>query len=115
MTDIKIQSGDTVIEDNGIPQMIEGIQLAVQQARLAAKIPKGSFVYDRGMGICTENIDYTDEKALGVLEMSLNECLVDAGVGVRVNSAETRDGKTYAEITVYGKYENLNTEVIIDG
>lgn len=113
--DIKIENGDTIISESGIPEMVSGIEEAIQKVNLAIKIRKGKFIYDRNIGTQIDSVIFEDKNASETVEMMLNECLIDTCVSVKVNYIETRQNKTYAGITVTNGFISQDTEVILNG
>ena len=57
--DIKIENGDIVLNENGSPVTVSGIEQAVQQVNIALKARAESFVYDRKTGI-KDSFDFSE-------------------------------------------------------
>lgn len=114
--DIKIENKDTVLDDSFNPVTISGIQQAVQQLNIAASINKGSFIYDRSCGNEIYKQDFDDERIVKTVQTLLNESLVNvADVSVKVNNIRDDGGIKYADVTISDKYENIDTEVMLNG
>ena len=115
MNDIRIENKDIVICSNGYPETVEGFDEIFQQIEIAASFAKGSFAYDRDMGLFIDEPDFDSDNITSTLESLINEALVNAGVYVTVNSIMQNDGKYYAAITVSDGFRQKETEVKIYG
>ena len=113
--DIKVENKDLVLKDNGLPVMIEGLELAVQQLRFASSVEKGTFVYDRELGLCIPEDIYEKENCLKTIETMLNEILIHIpGVTVFVKSINRDQEKTTVQVVLKNDYNSIETEVTIN-
>ncbi|MCH5299566.1 MAG: hypothetical protein J1E96_07380 [Ruminococcus sp.] len=111
--DTKIGIGDFIVKPNGYVETVEDEQQMLQQINFAANIPKGSFIYDRSIGVFSGNIDINSKNAERTAEMLINEGLINTGVKVIVNKLEKRPGQTAAKLTADNGFKSIDTEVII--
>ena len=115
MNDIKIANSDIVICPNGYPETVDGFDEIFQQIETAASFNKGSFAYDRNMGLFLSAPDFESDSIISTLESLINEALVNTGVYVTVNSLRQNGNKYYAAITVSDGFRQKETEVKIYG
>lgn len=81
MVDVKWQNGDLVTDSTGNVVMIGGTQAQFQRALLRMTVPRGSFIYDRELGVRRLTADS------GRTELLLNEALARCpGMRVRVTA-----------------------------
>ena len=111
--DTKLELGDFVVKMNGYAETVEDEQQMLQQIYFAANIPRGSFIYDRGIGALSGNIDTNSKNAERTVEMLLNEGLINTGIRVSVNKLEKKIGQAVATITADNGFKSIETEVII--
>jgi hypothetical protein len=95
---------------------LTGFDELIQQIKIAVGIKKGTFPYDRDLGMESYGGSFTDEKAIKTIEALINESLVNlGGVFVTVNKLSKKKGSYYATITVNNGYTTQDTEVMING
>ena len=115
MSDIKVENGDIVIRPNGLPKTVSGFDEIIQQIEIAASFVKGSFAYDRSLGLFEAKLDFNSDNIISTLESLINEALVNSGVYVEVNSLKRNNDEYYAAITVSDGFREKETEVKING
>ncbi|MBR2109309.1 MAG: hypothetical protein IJ932_05115 [Ruminococcus sp.] len=115
MNDIKIRDNDIVINSNGFPSFVSEFDTVIQQIEILSSIPKGSFAYDRELGLFTDEPDFDSDNILSTLESRINEALINEKVYVKVNELRTEDDLYYAAITVTDGIRSKETEVKIYG
>lgn len=115
MNDIKISNKDIVIAPNGFPETVSGIDEIIQRIAIAAAFKKGSFAYDRNMGLFSDTLNYDSDNILSTIESYINEALVDTGVYVTVNSVRLENGEHYVAVTISDGFRDTETEVRING
>lgn len=115
MNDIKIRNNDIVINSNGFPGVVSGFDAVIQQIELLAAIPKGSFAYDRELGLFKYEPDFNSDNIISTLESRINEALINENVYVNVNGLKTENNVYYAAITVTDGIRSKETEVKIYG
>ena len=115
MNDIKIRDNDIVINSNGFPSVVSGFDAVIQQIELLASIPKGSFAYDRELGLFKSMPDFDSDNIISTLESRINEALINEEVYVTVDGLRTQDNVYYAAITVTDGIRSKETEVKIYG
>ena len=111
MKDIKIENNDIVIYPNGYPKTVEGFDVVAQQIETAASFMKGSFAYDRNLGLFAEEPDFDSDNIVSTIESLINEVLVNTGVYVTVNSLRQSGNDYLADITVSDGFREKETEV----
>lgn len=112
--DIKVENKDIVLNDNGSPVMIEGIEQGVQQLKLACDVQKGTFVYDREMGLEVSDEIFENPNRNKTIEAMLNELLIDIpNITVSVQSLDYDSDIKKATVTVADGYNSVETEVIL--
>lgn len=111
--DIKIENEDIVLNENGSPVTVSGIEQAVQQVNIALKARAESFVYDRKMGI-KDSFDFSENNVEKKIEALLNECLVHTGVYAKVDYIAGGDNITIGLVLNDG-YKDYFTEVVVNG
>lgn len=115
MNDIKICDSDIVIRPNGFPHIVSGFDVVIQQIETLATIPKGSFAYDRELGLFKSEPDFDSDNIISTLESRINEALINEEVYVTVDGLRTQDNVYYAAITVSDGIRSKETEVRIYG
>jgi hypothetical protein len=115
MKDLRIFNGDTFYFADGSPAEVEGIDLLAQQAALAAKIPKGSFVYDRSMGAFSYTPDTERPNFKETAEARLRESLVGTGGSFSVLSYSESEGEISLNVQISDGYSITEREVRING
>ena len=115
MNDIKICDSDIVILPNGFPRIVSGFDAVIQQIETLASIPKGSFAYDRELGLFKSEPAFDSDNIISTLESRINEALINEEVYVTVDGLRTQDNIYYAAITVSDGIRSKETEVKIYG
>ncbi len=116
MTDIKIENGDIVLNPNSSAVTVSGISGAVQQAQLAVKIPRTSFIYDRSMGAFEPGFNTSEDGAEGKIEARINECIINSDVYVKVlYLALNGSDEVLLGLEVSDGKESVFTEVVLNG
>lgn len=113
--DAKIENSDIVLDSIGNYVMIDGFEEIVQQALIAVKVPKGSFVYDKDLGSDCYSYDYlSDNKKLQVFEMLMNEALSLIGdIYIKVKFVTTVNTRAKLSFTIFTNGESIDKEVMI--
>lgn len=112
--DIKVDNRDIAISDSGAPVMIDGLMQVVQQLKLCSIVDKGTFIYDRQMGLEIPTNFYGLENREKILEAMFSEMLINVpGVTVTVNSIYNSLRVKKAMVTVTDGYNTEETEVTI--
>lgn len=112
--DIKIENKDIKTDGNGDVVMIEGLDEIIQQIEINLSVKRGSFIYDRNMGV-----ELTEENLLGENGEKLLCAIIYEGlinqpdIDVEVRCIEKRNEKIYAGIIVGNKIETREKEVIV--
>ena len=109
MTDVMIADNDIAMYPNGEAVLIDGTDAAVQQIKIALKVPRGAFAYDRELGIPSVSLTGDPDKA----EELLNEALVNTPVYVRINSAAEQGNGVVLGLTVSDGFGSEQREVNI--
>lgn len=115
MNDIKIENNDIVIRKNGYPKTVSGMDEIIQLISIAASVRKGSFAYDRNLGLFSSVPDFESENILSTLESLVNESLICSDVYVNVMSVRQDDGGYYATVVVSDGFREKQAEVKIYG
>lgn len=115
MNDIRISDNDIVIYPNGFPGVVSGFDAVIQQIAIMASITKGSFAYDRELGLHKGTLDFDSDNIESTIESMINEALIKEEVYVTVNGIRQQDNKYYADITVSDGIREKETEVKING
>lgn len=114
--DIKIRNGDIVFDSNFEPVIVQGIQQAAQQVKIAAGIRKNSFIYDRNMGVKVDLDAFKDRNFRKTLETVINEELVKIeGLYASVKDIRIVNEGLIVGIKVTKGLETTDTEVFING
>lgn len=102
MTDIKIESGDIVLDSSGNTAMLSEEDEKFQRAVICIKAKKGSFIYDRQLGseLCKARED--KNFSAGQAQLIINEALAKfdnafasvSSFGNKIRILLTIDGKT---------------------
>jgi len=113
--DIKLENKDIVLNANGSPVLISGVECAIQQLQLASRVYKGEFIYDRQMGLDVLGKSYMNKEYTNkMIETMLNEFLISVpDVSVEVLSLEDSLRMKKAICVVTDGFESIETEVII--
>ncbi|MBR1731219.1 MAG: hypothetical protein IJ725_02155 [Ruminococcus sp.] len=115
MNDVRIKNGDIVVYPNGFCENVSGFDEVIQRIEVAASFPKGSFAYDRNLGLFRSAPDFESDNILSTLESFINEALIDTEVYVKVSSTREENGEYYALITVTDGIRGKETEVRVNG
>ncbi len=112
--DVRITDGDIVPNDNGDYAYISGLDEAVQRVRMVVLTDKGSFLYDRNLGVNYDAFSPNDEDAAAKLDMLVKEAAVDiGGVETEVLSYDAQNAVAAVKVTYNGR--SAVTEVNISG
>ncbi len=115
MRDIKIKNNDIAVCPNGYPVIVEGFDEVIQRIEIAALINKGSFAYDRSLGLFAEEPDFDSDNIISTLESLINEALINTDVYVTVNSLRHNGDNYFASIKVSDGCREKETEVKVYG
>lgn len=113
--DIKIENKDIKISQSGMPIMVDGFDLAEQQVKLALRIPKNSFIYNREAGAFGGGFDFDAENAEKKIESLINECLLHTGIYANVEYISRSGVYVYIGIVLDNGFENKAIEVRVNG
>lgn len=112
--DIKIENKDILLKHSGHPVMVSSTKQVIQQVKIALGLKRGSFIYDRKMGIELDRAMLEKENAVETLQTLIRESLIDdSKADVEVQYIENREEKIYAGIVVTDGYRQEKTEVIV--
>ena len=112
--DIRLVDGDISLSDSGSPEMIRGLDEAVQRVRMAASVSRGSFRYDRELGADYGSLSADDPLFEKKLEMLIREaCAGIADTEVTLESVDT--AARAAELRVSRGGASTITEVDLHG
>lgn len=110
--DIELVNGDVNVSISGEYSFVKGIEEALQRAVLCAKIPKGSFIYNKDLGTELGKINIESSLAAKTAEMLISEALMGTDVKVTVISlAKVESGKCKAELEIENSEEKRFAEV----
>ncbi len=112
--DIKIKDKDISLTPSGIPETVSGFEQAVQQIGFALTIPRGSFVYNREIGLFSD-FDFTESDAPKRIEALVNESLIHSAFYVGVDYISINSKGTVIGLIIDNGYEDFAAEVVIDG
>lgn len=98
--DIKLLKGDIALTPSGAYTYITALTEALQKAEITAKIPKGSFIYNKTLGTQLDGV-----KDLLTAEMLLREALMGSDFEVKVLSFD--GNKIEIEVSQNGDKESL--------
>ncbi|MBQ7505142.1 MAG: hypothetical protein IJT79_07490 [Ruminococcus sp.] len=115
MNDVKIRDNDIVVLPNGFTEVVSGFDAVIQQIEILASIPKGSYAYDRELGLYRREPDFESDNIISTIESLINEALINEKIYVTVNGLRQQDNKYYADITVSDGIRSKETEVKIYG
>ncbi len=115
MTDIKIENGDIAVYPNGYPKTVSGFDEIIQLIEIVSSVQKGSFAYDRSLGLFKTTPDFESENIISTLESLINEALVCSDIYVTVKSLREDNGVYHASISVSDGFREKETEVKIYG
>lgn len=115
MNDIRIENNDIVIGPNGYPEIVSGFDEIIQRIIIAASFRKGSFAYDRSLGLFMSEPDFERDNTVSTVESLINEALINTKAYVTVNSISQNNDEYYAAITVSDGFREKETEVKIYG
>lgn len=98
--DIKLLNGDIALTPSGGYTYITALQEALQKTEITAKIPKGSFIYNKTLGT-----DLSSVRDPLTAQMLLREALMGSDFQVRVLSID--ESKMIMEVSHRGDKESL--------
>lgn len=113
--DIKIENKDIKISVNGMPVMIDGLDFAEQQVKLALKIPKNSFIYNREAGAFGNGFNFESENVEKKIESLINECLLHTEIYANVEYISRSGNYIFIGIVLDNGFENKAIEVRVNG
>ena len=96
MVDVKWRNGEAVTDDTGNVVRIGGRDALFQRTLLRLTVPKGSFIYDRELGVRRGGADMRRR------ELLFAEALADCP-DARVRVTELGEGVATVEITIGGE------------
>ena len=112
--DAKIENGDIALKPDGEYVTVSGIEEAVQRVRIAALTNRGSFCYDRSLGVDYDAFSAGESDPVGRLDMLIKEgCAAIAGVDVEVTAYDAQTSTVSVRVTYNGR--TAVTEVDISG
>lgn len=112
--DTRIIDGDIAVKSNGDYAYISGLEEAVQQVRLIALTARGSFLYDRALGVDYDALGEDETDPVGKLDMLIREATSGMiGVETEALSYDVQAHIMTVKVTYYGK--TAVTEVNISG
>ena len=112
--DIRIENGDIVLNANGDYARIDGIEEAVQRVRIAAMTDRGTFIYNRSLGIDRDAFSAIAENAAAQLDMLIREATADMdGVECEVISYDAENHNIVIKVSYRGR--SAVTEVNVSG
>lgn len=113
--DIKIENNDIQIQPNGNTVYINGFDEIVQRVKIACTVKKGSFIYDRELGVDRGKKNMSD-MSTQQLEMLFREaCINIPYTSLEVVSVDSTDDKTTATIKITCGTQSVTTEVTVNG
>lgn len=115
MIDVRLRNYDTVVYPNGLFESVSGFDEIIQRINIAASFQKGSFAYDRELGLFKSAPDFDSDNIISTLESQINEALINTDVYVTVNGLRQDNNEYYAAITVSDGFGSKETEVKIYG
>lgn len=77
--DVKIVDGDITMQANGDLMYIDGLDEAVQRVKMVVMTDKGTFLYDRNLGVDYDAFSDEEEDPVGKLDMLIKEAVADIG------------------------------------
>lgn len=103
---LKLENGRYVLNSNGLPAEVSGLEELLQNCALRLAIPKGSFPYGRELGSGLHGLDRGREHAPEQAVALANEALMDLP-GVLAEQAEMKQdgGIRFTLSTPLGKGE----------
>lgn len=114
--DVRLTKNNVYRDDSGSYVYIYGLEELCQRVRIACSIPRGSFVYNRELGIDLTDLTPDRETLADRLDMRVKEACVNIpDASVRVESV-TRSGSEFsAVISVSDGTQTTTTEVTYNG
>ena len=111
--DVRLKDGDVYYTAAGETEYLCAAREAAQRACIAASVTKGSFLYNRSLGVDYAAITDTD-RAAEKLDMLIKEASAGiSGADVAVTGADPDE--TTAALSVTYENETITTEVDLDG
>ena len=115
MKDARISGGDIVYGEDGSPELVEGIDLLSQQAEFAARIPKGSFIYDRELGAFGDLPNDSDPDRDRKYEAMMREAMIKTEGKLEVDSTARVSGVMTMTLTLSDMTDSIQREVSLIG
>ena len=113
--DVKIENGGIVRDAAGKEVTVSGFDETVQRVRTVCSLRKGSFRYQRRMGVDTTALT-NDERFTKRLELRFREAIVAIpDVDVEVLSATAANDRLTARLWVTSGEHSTETEVTLYG
>lgn len=112
--DAKISGGDIALKLNGDFDTVSGLDEAVQRVRMVASTGRGSFPYNRLLGVDYDAFLPAEQNPAAKLDMLIKEGIADVGgVDAEVISYDAENNSVSIKVTYRGR--SAVTEVDISG
>jgi hypothetical protein len=111
MKDVKLSGVDIVINENGMPEMVEGFYQIVQQIDIGMTAPKGSFPYDRELGFFPRDKRNIAELSPSTVESMINECLINTDLYCKVLEIRSERFYNVVSLRLSDSFEDYEIEV----
>lgn len=111
--DVKIENGDIALMTNGDYKMIGDLDEAVQRVRMVMLTDRGTFVFDRTLGVDYDAFSPEEDDPAGKLDMLVKEAAADIDADVEVLSYDAQNAAAQVKVTYHGR--TVVTEVDISG
>lgn len=112
--DAKIKDGDIMLRANGDYAAVSELDEAIQRVRTVALTDRGSFIYDRSLGVDYDAFSSDDEDPAAKLDMLFKEAAAGiGGVEIEVLSYDPASATVAIKVNYHGK--SAVTEVDISG
>lgn len=113
--DIKIENKDTLILSGGQMCYIDSLEELCQRIKIACCVTKGSFPYDRDLGVDCTVFDKEDQRLKEKLSMIFKEATIDIPyTDLRVTDVYEKEGKLYAVLEIVNGIDIITTEVNVN-
>lgn len=112
--DVMLQNGDTAVDATGCNLWLEGMEEALQQVKLCLSISKGSFIYEKELGLEMPAFG-EDERSLKNAEALLREAVMPIeGITLDLLKMENTPEGIRFGFTLSKDGESINSEVTIN-